>query len=141
MTTLARAISAEHPTILFDGVCNFCNGSVNFILARDPRKTFRFAPLQGPTGRRVLAALGLSADELETMILVIGSGHYTRSTAALQIARRLRFPWPLLAVLLIVPACLRDIGYRVLARNRYRWFGKREVCMVPSPEIRWRFLD
>lgn len=125
--------------ILFDGVCNLCNGFVQFVIARDPARRFRFASLQSEAGRRSLEAAG-AGHSAETVVLVEDGRAFTRSTAALRIARRLRFPWPLAFALIVMPRPLRDQVYDWVARNRYRWFGKRDVCMVPTPELRDRFL-
>ena len=125
--------------ILFDGVCNLCNGFVQFVIARDPARRFRFASLQSEAGRRSLEAAG-AGNSAETVVLVEDGRAFTRSTAALRIARCLRFPWPLAFALIVVPRPLRDQVYDWVARNRYRWFGKRDVCMVPTPELRDRFL-
>jgi predicted DCC family thiol-disulfide oxidoreductase YuxK len=123
--------------VLFDGVCNLCNGAVRFILARDPAARFQFASLQSEAARRLL---GENAPE-ETIVLREGGKIYSQSTAALRIARELRFPWPLLYAFIVVPRPLRDAIYDWVARHRYQWFGKREVCMVPMPEVRGRFLE
>ena len=130
----------NQPLILFDGVCTFCNASVNFIIDRDARSRFRFAPLQGPTGQEILKRQGLPTDLLDTMLLVEDNNVYTRSTAALRIARYLRFPWNLLSVFLLIPAFLRNAVYSVLAHNRYKWFGQEDACRIPTPELRARFL-
>jgi len=140
MNSSIPAHSAQ-PIILFDGVCNFCNASVNFILKRDPKGIFRFAPLQSGEGRKLLEKFGLSIDDLDTMVLIDGDQHFTRSSAGLRIAARLSGLWPLFSVFLIVPKFLRDLVYKVIAKNRYRWWGKRDVCMIPTPEMRARFLD
>ena len=123
--------------MLFDGVCNLCNGAVRFILARDPAARFQFASLQSEAARRLL---GENAPE-ETIVLREGGKIYSQSTAALRIARELRVPWPLLYAFIVVPRPLRDAIYDWVARHRYQWFGKREVCMVPMPEVRGRFLE
>lgn len=130
----------DHPIVLFDGVCNFCNASVNFILQRDPKGVFRFAPLQSGTAKPFLEKYRLPKDDLNTMVLVEGDKVYTRSTAGLRIARRLRWPWPILSVFLVVPSLLRDFVYKIIAKNRYRWFGKKDACMIPAPEWKARFL-
>ncbi|MBI3333145.1 MAG: thiol-disulfide oxidoreductase DCC family protein [Candidatus Omnitrophica bacterium] len=127
--------------ILFDGVCNFCCFWVRFLIRRDPGKRFRFAPLQSAAGQETLNRLGLQAGSLTTMILVEGDRHYTKSSAALQIARRMRWPWPLLFPLVLIPAPIRDLLYDFVAGNRTRWFGRREICMVPAAELKERFLD
>ena len=122
------------PIILFDGVCKFCNASVNFILDRDRAGRVRFAALQSVTGQHLLRHFGLPTDQFSSLVLVEGGRCWRRSTAALRIARHLDGAWPLLAVLLAVPVILRDAAYDVLARNRYRWFGQLDSCRVPTPE-------
>jgi len=130
-----------NPIILFDGVCNFCNASVNFIMQRDPKGIFHFAPLQSLTGQNLMKKLGLSTDDLDTMVLIDGDKHYTRSSAGLRIAARLNGLWPIFAAFLIVPKFLRDWIYKIIAKNRYRWWGKRETCMVPEPGMKERFIN
>ena len=127
--------------LLFDGVCNLCAASVRFVIRRDTRKHFRFAPLQSPQGRNLLRRIGLPDDSFSGMVLVEGDDYFTQSAAALRIARRLRWPWPLLYVFTVVPRFLRDPVYRLIASNRYRWFGKRETCWVPTPELEDRFVE
>ena len=129
------------PIVLFDGVCKFCNGSVNFIIDHDVTRRFRFAPLQSSAGQELLRRHGLPTSDLDTMILLERGRAYARSSAALRIARGLGGWWSLLAILFAIPPFLRDGAYAVLARNRYRWFGKENSCRVPSPDIRARFLD
>lgn len=128
------------PIILFDGVCNLCNASVRFIVDRDPKGIFRFAPLQSETGKRLLAEYG-EADDLSTLILIEDRKSYTQSSAALRIARRLSGAWPAFSALLIIPRPLRDVIYRFIAVRRYKWFGRTEECRIPTPEERERFLD
>lgn len=127
--------------VLFDGVCNVCNSAVNFIIDRDPQARFHFASLQSPQGIALAESHGVDATKLSTMVLIDGGRAYTNSTALLRVARRLRAPWPLAYVGMIVPRALRDVAYRFLVANRYRWFGKSESCRVPTPEIRSRFLS
>ena len=127
--------------VLFDGVCNLCNASVNFIIDRDPAGHFLFAPLQGATAPALLQKHGRSIACLDTVLLIEGGQVFTRSSAALRILRQLNMPWPLLAVFLLVPAGIRDRVYGFIARNRYRWFGRTAACRVPTPELRARFLD
>ena len=131
------------PIVLFDGVCKFCNASVNFLIDRDtpPGENFRFAALQSTAGQALLQRLGLRTDDFDTAVLVEHGRPYIKSSAALRIARNLGGWWSLLAVLFAIPPFLRDGAYDVLARNRYRWFGKADACRVPTPEIRDRFLD
>jgi predicted DCC family thiol-disulfide oxidoreductase YuxK len=127
--------------VLFDGLCNLCNGSVKFIIKRDPAAQFHFASLQSDTGRKVVEEHGGNPDDLDTILLLEGDRRYSRSSAALRIAKRLRAPWPLLSLFLVVPAPIRDLVYRFIARNRYCWFGKTDACMVPTAAIRARFLS
>ena len=128
--------------VLFDGVCNLCSGFVRFIVERDPTAHFRFASLQSEAGRALMREHGLEIGEGDpaSVVLVEDGRAYQRSTAALRIAWRLRFPWPLFAALVVVPRFVRDVVYDFVARHRYRWFGKKDVCMVPTPELRARFL-
>ncbi|MGE3801853.1 MAG: thiol-disulfide oxidoreductase DCC family protein [Candidatus Kapaibacterium sp.] len=128
------------PLVLFDGVCNFCEGSVRFIINRDPKGLFRFASLQSEFGQGVLRRQGRDPEEMSSVVLVQDGVLYTKSAAALRIARGLRFPWPVLFGFIILPPFLRDFVYDYIARNRYKWFGKKEECMIPTPEIRERFL-
>ena len=127
--------------ILFDGVCNLCNTSVQFVLKRDKKKRFLFASLQGKAGQEILKQFNLPADIFNSFILLEGNRVYTRSAAALRVARLLSGGWKLLYSLIIVPKFIRDAVYNWIARNRYKWFGKREECMIPTPELKERFLD
>jgi len=127
--------------ILFDGVCNLCNALVRFVIARDPHGHFRFAALTSEAGVRALEAASISGVRPDSMVLIDGGRVFLRADAALQVLRRLRFPWPLAYALVAVPRSIRDRVYDVIARNRYRWFGQRETCMVPTPAVRARFLD
>ena len=132
-----------HPVILFDGVCNLCNSSVQFIIDRDRKGMFRFAAIQSEVGARLLAEFGRAAiiGEPDSVMLMEGTTIFTHSDAALRIARRLDGPWPILCVFLLMPRVIRDAAYRIIARNRYRWFGRSETCRVPTPELRARFLE
>ncbi|MDB4975164.1 MAG: thiol-disulfide oxidoreductase, partial [Myxococcaceae bacterium] len=133
--------AAEKKLILFDGVCNFCNSSVLFVVDRDPEERFMFAALQSDAGARTLREHGLADLPLSTMALVEGEHIWLRSDAALRVARGLRWPWPLLFHLLRwVPHSLRDAAYSYFARHRYVWFGQSEQCRVPTPELRRRML-
>ncbi len=126
--------------VLFDGVCNLCHGSVQFIIARDPRQRFAFASLQSPAGQALLAAHGLPPDKLDSVLLLRDGRAYQKSTAALEITRQLRGGWPLLYVFRWVPRPVRDAVYEWVARHRYRWFGRQEACWVPTPALKARFL-
>jgi predicted DCC family thiol-disulfide oxidoreductase YuxK len=135
------------PLVLFDGVCNMCNGVVNFIIDHDPGARLRFASLQSSAARAAVArsggAPGVVAGDAdpETILLVEGGRVFERSTAALRIARYLPWPYRAIYVLVIVPRPLRDVVYSWIARNRYRWFGKSDACRVPTPELRARFVE
>jgi predicted DCC family thiol-disulfide oxidoreductase YuxK len=133
--------SAAETIVLFDGVCNLCNGSVQFLLRRDRRRRFRFAALQSAAGRALLEQYGLSTQTLETIVVLEGGQARVRSDAALHLARRLPWPWPALAVFRILPRPLRDAPYSFVARHRYRWFGRTESCMLPTPDVADRFLS
>ncbi|WP_126243808.1 thiol-disulfide oxidoreductase DCC family protein [Chitinophaga rhizosphaerae] len=130
----------DKAVILFDGVCHFCNGSVNFVIRRDRRDLFRFAPLQSEAGQSLLRTHGIDALETDSFVLIRGGKSWVKSSAALRVARGLGFPWNLLWVFVIVPRMLRDAVYDWIARNRYRWFGKMDVCMVPDARVRGKFL-
>jgi predicted DCC family thiol-disulfide oxidoreductase YuxK len=129
------------PIVLFDGVCNLCNTSVQFIIEHDPAQQFRFASLQSEVGQYYALKAGLSTEDLSTILLLEGDRFYTRSTAALRIARRLNGGWALFYGFLIVPKFIRDAVYKFIARNRYRWFGKQESCWLPTPELKKLFLS
>ena len=131
----------EHPIVLFDGVCNLCNRSVQFIIERDPEGHFRFASLQSGLGEELRARLEIDPREVDSVILVEGDRWYKESDAALRIARGLGGAWKALWALRFVPRFLRDGAYRLIARNRYRWFGRQETCWLPTPELRGRFLS
>lgn len=137
---MAVSTNEARATVLFDGVCNLCNASVLFVIDRDPGGRFRFAPLQSDEGRAVLREHGFAGGDLSSVVLVERGRVYTRSAAALRIARRLTGAWPLLYALVAVPRPLRDAVYDWVARNRYRWFGREAACRMPTPELRRRFL-
>jgi len=128
-----------HDVVFFDGVCNLCNGWVRFVIMRDPAGVFRFAPLQSDAATHAMADRTMLARS-DSIILLRDGRFYTRSGAVLRIVRRLRWPWPVLSALLIIPAFIRDFVYDLVARNRYQWFGRRDECMIPTPEMRDRFL-
>jgi predicted DCC family thiol-disulfide oxidoreductase YuxK len=127
--------------VLFDGVCVFCNASVNFMIDHDPANRICFASLQSPLGRRLQQRFGLDAQKIESLVLIEKGRCYLRSTGALRIARKLSGPWPLASLLVCLPAPLRDAAYDAFARHRYRWFGRLESCRMPTPALRQRFLD
>jgi predicted DCC family thiol-disulfide oxidoreductase YuxK len=127
--------------ILFDGECNLCNGFVGFVLPRVPAGNFKFASLQSPFGQELLSGHALPTNTLDSVVLSEEGRVYSRSTAVLRILRRLSGLWPLLYAFFLVPRPIRDAVYDFIGRNRYRWFGRRESCLMPTPENRKRFLD
>ena len=126
--------------VIFDGVCNLCARSVQFILRHESEPRFQFSPVQSAAGARLLTAHGYSAANVATFVFLSEGKVYTRSTAALRIARHFKGPWQLLRALWIVPRPLRDLLYDLVARNRYSWFGKADSCLIPTPELSARFL-
>jgi predicted DCC family thiol-disulfide oxidoreductase YuxK len=126
--------------VLFDGVCNFCNATINFIIEHDRTGYFKFAPLQSETGERLMAEHGIDRIETDSVILVENGKAFTHSDAALRIARRLDGIWSWVYAFRVVPRFIRDAAYKIFARHRYRLFGRQDACMMPTPEIRARFL-
>ena len=130
----------NHKIVLFDGVCNFCNSSVNFIIDHDKHNKFKFAALQSEAGQELLKKFNLPTEDFDTFILVDGDKYYKRSSAALHMVKDFPGLWKLLYVFIIVPPFIRDIFYNIIANNRYKWFGKRNECRMPTPELREKFL-
>ena len=128
------------PVLLFDGVCNLCNGSVQWVLRHDARAQFRFAALQSDTGQALLCRFGLDSAQLDTVVLVDGDRIFLRSDAPLEVARRLGGGWALLYIFKVLPRPLRNAVYDWVARHRYRWFGREESCMLPRLEWKGRFV-
>jgi predicted DCC family thiol-disulfide oxidoreductase YuxK len=127
--------------ILFDGVCNLCNGSVIFILEREKGPLFKFASIQSGAGKELLEWCGLPTDYSQAVILIDNGRIYFGSTAALKIGQDLQFPWSVLSsVGLLVPKLIRDWVYSQIAQHRYQWFGKRDVCMIPTQNVKARFI-
>lgn len=133
-------MTEEGPVILFDGVCNLCNGAVNFIIDRDKKNVFRFASLQSDYGKEILLKANLNKEDYDTFLLVDSPTIYDRSTAALHVFRKLGFPYKLLFALISVPAFLRNGIYNVIAGNRYKWFGKTDQCRIPTPDLKSKFI-
>jgi predicted DCC family thiol-disulfide oxidoreductase YuxK len=127
--------------ILYDGVCNLCNATVLFVIDRDPHGRFAFAALQSPAAAAILLPLRLDPADLDSVVLVEDGRAWTRSAAALRVARGLRRAWPLLYAFIVVPRPLRDAVYDLVARRRYRWFGRSDACRVPTPALASRFLE
>lgn len=128
--------------ILFDGVCNLCNGAVNWLIVRDKNDLFRFVPLQSGLGQKITLHIGVDTTRVDSIILFQpGLAYYYKSNAALKAAALLGFPWSLWRAFSVFPRPLRDALYDWVARNRYRWFGRKEQCMIPTPELRSKFLE
>ena len=140
LTLDQNTLAVQQPVILFDGVCNLCNASVNFVIDRDHDSLFKLAALQSGPGEELLQKYQLSSDYLESIVLIDDHGVWRNSTAALRIARRLSGAWRLMYAFIIVPRPLRDAVYGWIARNRYKWFGKKDSCRLPTPDIATRFL-
>jgi predicted DCC family thiol-disulfide oxidoreductase YuxK len=137
---MAGSPVGQQPVVLFDGVCNLCNGWVDFVIHHDQAVRIRFAPLQAPAAGRLLEGTTVRRDQRDTVVLVDGSGVWTESNAVLRVTRLLEFPYRLLYGLVVVPRPIRDWVYRLVARNRFRLFGRRDTCRMPTPEERERFL-
>ena len=132
---------ADQRVILFDGVCNLCNSAVKFVLKRDKNSVFKFASLQSNAAKKLLSNTEVSAIDSTTFVLIENGTLYARSTAALRVCKHLSGLWPLMTVFMIVPRFIRDWVYNLISKNRYRWFGKRDTCMIPSPEVKNKFLN
>lgn len=130
----------NHSIILFDGVCNLCNSSINFVIKRDKKDRFRFGALQEEPGLSLLKEYGINTLDTDSIILIENNKAYTKSTAALKVAKSLSGGWPLLYVFMIVPRFIRNWVYNYVAKNRYKWYGKKDSCMIPTPELRGKFL-
>ncbi len=125
--------------VLFDGVCNFCNSAVNFIIRHDRANRFKFTPLQSDTGRELRAKYDIG-ENVDSVVLIEEGRAYAQSTAGLRIARGLGGIWSLAYVFIVVPTVIRDFFYKTFAKNRYRLFGKKEMCMMPTADVRERFV-
>jgi predicted DCC family thiol-disulfide oxidoreductase YuxK len=129
----------DHPVLFFDGVCNLCNSSIDFVVRRDKKRRYRFAPLQGSTAAHAIPGL-VETGDFDSFVLAEGGKIYTRSTAVLRVMAGLGGIWSAAKVLLFIPAPLRDAVYRLIAKNRYRWFGRKDTCRLPTPEEKALFL-
>ncbi|GAL70993.1 thiol-disulfide oxidoreductase DCC family protein [Jejuia pallidilutea] len=128
--------------IVFDGVCNLCNASVQYVIKRDKNNKFLFAPLQSKIGEKIIKAYNINTAKVDSILLFNPkTGIYSKSTAALKIASKLSFPTNILTIFLIVPAFIRNWVYDFIAKNRYKWYGKKEACMIPTPDLKKKFLD
>jgi len=133
-------LDSNHKIILFDGVCNLCNRSVNFIISKDSKDIFRFATLQSDIGMSLMSQHGINTTKTDSVILIDTNEYHERSSAILQIVKNLSGGYALLYFFIIVPKCIRDWGYDYIAKNRYKWYGKKDSCMVPTPELVSKFL-
>ena len=140
MFVVVNSTSYNH-LILFDGVCNLCNGVVQFVIAKDKAAKFTFAFLQSPAGQAILTDFKLSTVEFDTFVYIKDNKCYYKSRAALEVLKDLGGLWKLLYVFRLVPRILRDCVYDQISKHRYRWFGKRDSCMIPTPELKGRFLE
>jgi predicted DCC family thiol-disulfide oxidoreductase YuxK len=131
----------DKPIILFDGVCNFCDASINFIIRQDKKTVFRFAALQSKAGQELLEKYDLPQTEINSFILIDRGKVYNRSAAGFKVYGKLPWYWKWTQIFWIVPRFITDAVYDFIAKNRYKWFGKKEECMIPTPEVRNRFLD
>ena len=127
--------------IVFDGVCNLCSRSVQFIIKRDPGGVFHFAPLQSDSGAGLLNEYGLDASDVKTFLLVRKGKAYIKSDAALEIIKEFHGGWKALTILHIIPGVVRNWCYDIIASNRHRWFGRKDTCMMPTDDIKERFLQ
>ena len=131
----------DNEVILFDGVCNLCSSTVQLIIKHDKKNIFKFASLQSLTGQSLLAKFNLSQTNFNSFILYKNKKIFTKSTGALMVAKQLSGAWSLLYCLIVIPAFIRNPFYNYVAANRYKWFGKKEACWLPSPNLRSKFLD
>ena len=136
-----ETVNIKNPVILFDGVCNLCSSIVQFVIKRDKKNLFRFASLQSAFGQSVLRKFKLPTNDFSSFILFDDEHLYTKSTGALRVAKQLSGGWPLLYSLIVLPPFIRNVVYNFIASNRYRWFGKKEACWVPTPSLKGKFLD
>lgn len=127
--------------LYFDGICNLCNGLILFVIKRDKKKIFKFASLQSVSGQKVLEKLNIKPDVMETIIYFSNNKYYTKSTAILQILKDLGGVWQLMFVFILVPRFIRNFMYSIIANSRYKVFGKRNKCAIPTPDVSERFLE
>lgn len=130
----------EDPVLLFDGVCNLCDGSVKFILRHEKNSDLKFAAIQSEAGQKLLSQKNIDPEQIDSVILIKGGKVYTESDAVLNVTKFLKFPYSLCNILRVVPKPVRNFFYKKVASNRYRWFGKRDSCMMPTPNLENRFL-
>ena len=134
-------MSSTHPILLFDGHCTLCTNSVQFVLKHEKNKNIQFASLQSTIGKKLLQEHHINPNEVDSLVLIINEKVYTKSSGALQLTKYLKGLYPLLFGFIVVPSFIRNAVYDYVARNRYKWFGKSDHCMVPTPELKERFLE
>ena len=140
MENISKKISTNYEIILFDGVCNFCNASINFVIDHDPDNHFKFAPLQSEIGQDILTQFNKNTKDFDSIILLKDNQLYQKSEAALEITKHLSGFWKYLSVFKVLPTFFLNFFYDIIAKNRYRIFGKADSCRMPTPELRERFL-
>lgn len=131
----------QHPLVLFDGVCNFCNATVNFLIRQDKAARLRFLPLQSEFGQQLLEEYNLPKTHFDSFVFIKKGKAYISSSAGLKVIRELPWYWKWVQALWVIPKPIRDALYNFIARNRYRWFGRKDQCMIPTPELRNRFIS
>lgn len=137
-----KKLESGKQLILFDGVCNLCNSAIQYVIKHDKNDVFRFAPLQSKLGQQLIERFDLNTNEMDSIILFSEEkGLKVKSSAALHISKHLGFPRNLMSVFLVVPAVIRNWVYDFVARNRYKWYGKKEECMIPTPELKAKFMN
>ena len=134
-------VKQEYPILLFDGVCNFCDNTVQFVIRKNKSENIHFAALQSSFGKEQIKKAGLPTNELKSLIFIENNQIYTRSTGALKLARHLDSLWKIAYIFIIIPKPIRDFFYNLFAKNRYKWFGEKDACMIPSKEVRSRFIE
>lgn len=133
-------MQSQKDILLFDGVCNLCSNAVQFVIKRDKKDQFKFAPLQSEEGKILLEKRGYSSKSLSSFVLIRGKKVYDMSSASLEVCRSLGGFWKIFYAFIIIPKSFRDFIYKLIATNRYKWFGKSNACMVPTPELKSKFL-
>ena len=134
------SFNSEKKIILFDGVCNLCNSTVKRVIKNDKKDIFRFTALQSAVGMVMVSELGIDTAKIDSIILIEGDSYSVKSTAALRIAKELSSAYPILYGFIIIPAVIRNWVYDFIAKNRYKWYGRQDSCMIPTPELKKKFL-
>ena len=139
---MIKELPKDKHLILFDGVCNLCNSSITYVIEHDKKNQFKFAPLQGTAGQKIIEHYNIDTSKTDSILLYSKTnGLKVKSSAAIGIASKLGFPRNILSIFYIIPPVLRNIVYDYIAKNRYKWYGKKEACMIPTPELKAKFLD